>query len=115
MNPALGNDHIVGVGVDEADGAVIVQLLECCFGVAGEAPDLLAPAVARGRYGDASHLGRQRAFLPGFRVEIDLVPGAHQAAAEVNDVGFSSAPRWVDSWEIQGQPHGSALPERTRR
>src|SRR5208283_609687 len=115
VHASLGNDHVVGVSIDESDGAVIFTLIECGRGVESEVPDLLPPAEARRGHRDATDLRRQRAFLPAFRVEIDLVSGPDQAPAEVNDVGLGSASRGVDAWEVQGQPHGSALPERSRR
>ena len=79
VNPSLGNDHIVSVRVDETDGAIVAGLVDRRGGVAGEVPDLRPPAPAGGGNRDAPDLGWQRAFLPGFRVEIDAVAGTDQA------------------------------------
>ena len=65
VDAALGNDHVVRVGVDEADGAVVVRLPQRRLGVAGEAPDLRAAGVARGGDGNARTSGGSE---PSFQV-----------------------------------------------
>src|SRR5262249_14348946 len=95
VNAALGNDHVVWPGVDEADGTVILCLLERSLGVAGEVPDLFDPRAARGGNLDAAHLRSKRPLLPASRIEINLMAGADEAAAKVNDIRLGSAARGV--------------------
>ena len=115
MYAPLGNDHIVSICVDKPNRAVILLRVDCGGGVDGEVPDLNPTATAGGGHGGATNLGGERAFLPAFGVEIDLVSSSDQAATEVKHVSLGAASGGVDAREVQGQTHNSTLPERIRR
>jgi hypothetical protein len=114
VDAPLGNDDVVLVGVDEADGAVVICLRERPGRRVRETGDLPAPARAARFDLDAAHLGGERPLRPARGVEVDLAAGLDQAPAKVDDVGLGPASRGIDAREVQGQPHESGLPVRMR-
>ncbi len=109
VGPALGDDHVVRPGVDQADGAVVGFLIEDRGGLPREVPDLAELRPPRRRDGHAADFRRQGVGIPGFGVEIDPMARVDEPTAKVDDVRFRTATRRVDPSKIQGQSHRSDL------
>src|SRR5262249_29251214 len=109
LDAALGDDHVVRPGVDEADRAIVLAVAHRLLGLVGEVPQALQLVPAGHLHGDDVHAAGQAVVGPGFGVEVDPVPSLVRGPAQVGDVRLRAPPGRVDTLEIEGEVHDSAL------